>query len=246
MPITYYPTRIQKKTTPAIDASITHNPEKSFRYAQDTSSTALIQTLSNSKDWVVNSISFHFSDAVVRDYSLKVLRGIYVVENYNDYLWIQVSNSLWQRISLTAGFYTGNQLALHLRDQLNANTAFAALGVTFTVAYDSITGLFTITPSKNSVRYIDRNDTQALRYRQSTAGQLFGFTTDTSFAASISSDTPIYGLNHKIAIIDETESVATEHYHDDLHHLSADQALRIRSSVAAVEVSIEVTYQDED
>ena len=232
--------------TPAIDASITHRPEQSFRYAQDTSITPIIQTISNSTDWVVNSIAFHFNGVIARNYSVRILRGIYVVANYNDYLWIQATNSLWQRISLTDGFYTGNQLATHLQTQLNANTAFAALGVTFIVTYNALTGLFTITPSKNSVRYIDSNDTQSLRYRQSTAGQLFGFTTDTAFAASISSDTPIYGLNHQSAIIDETASTVTEHYHDDRHHLSLDQAIRIRSSVAALEVSIEVVYQNEN
>lgn len=245
MAIVYYAEKAQKGTVPAIDKHITRNYPQTFRYAQDISATGVDQTLSSDNTWRINSISFHFNNANVKDYSASVLRGRRVVEKYNDYLWIQTSNSLWQRIVLTEGFYTGAELATHLQNQLDANSEFSSLGITFTVAYDSLTGLFTITPSSGNVRYIHNNEAQTLPYRQSIAGHLFGFTATTAFGGTITSDTEVYGLGDEAGIIDETGSAATEHYMDDIHYLSIDQALHIVTNTANVEASIEVVYQDE-
>ena len=244
MAIVYYPGRRQKKYIPAIDKFIKPVDLTSFRYSQDISAQAIDQVFSVDFPWRVNSISFEFSNANARNYSVKVLRGRRIIAGLNDYLWIQISNSLWQSISLNAGFYTGTQLASHLQTQLDANSEFSSLGVTFTVAYDNLIGLYTITPSKNNIRYINNNSSQTLSYRPSIAGHLFGFTADTAWGASITSDTPVYGLDDEAAIIDETGSVVLEHYHDDLHYLSIDQSLHIETNTANVNVSMEIVYED--
>ena len=245
MAIVYYPNRVYKEIPPAIDRVRTMRDPMLIRGRSNVASTALDVVISPSTgNWNINSIKFTFDSATARDYSAKILGGRKVVTNLNDYLWFQHTNSLWQKITLSAGFYTGTELATELQTQLNANTEFTSLGITFTVAYDSATGLFTITPSSGELRYIDANNTQQLSDRQSIAGHLFGLTTDSAFGATVVSDTEVYGLGEEAAVIDASGSVVTEHYQDDLHVLNEDQALHLASSVAAVIINYEICYED--
>ena len=147
MSIKYYPNRIYKSRVPAIDRTMAKRNTKLVKGSQDITSAAIDETISVGGDWTVNSIAWEFSNATSRTFSALLKNGRGVVANLNDYLWIQIPTTLPQRIVLDADFYTGTELAAHLKTKLDANTAFAALGVTFTVAYVNSTGLFTITPS---------------------------------------------------------------------------------------------------
>jgi len=244
MAIIYYPNRIFKGKVPAIDREMAKRKPKKYDGQKDVTAEALDAIISSSTDWQVDSVLFQFSAAAPRDYSVKVLNGRRVVTDLNDYLWFEVQGQLWQRIILSDGFYTGTQLATELETQLNANAAFSAAGITFTVVYAPATGLFTVTPSSGTIRYLDVATSQTIRYRDSIAGHLFGFTTTGSFAATAVSDTPVYGLGTEAQFIDVTAGTALEHFHDDIHTLDVDQALHIEVGVAALTVNYSVVYEE--
>jgi len=245
MAIKYYPNRVYKGKIPAIDREMAKRAPITVTGGQNINASAIDEYISTNDNWQIDSISFQFSNVTARNYSVKIANGRRVVTNLNDYLWFLVPTTLWQRIILDEGFYTGTQLAAELQSKMNANTAYTAAGITFTVAYDNITGLFTITPSSGTIQYLDVNTTQTIRTRDSIAGHLFGFTQDTSFAASISNDTTVKGLDTEAAIINETADILIEVYHDDLHTLSIDQALHIETNSGVdVNVNYAVVYEE--
>jgi len=244
MAIIYYPNRIQKKTPPAIDRVMAQRRPQLVRGASNVASTALDVVVSANTDWQLNSIKFTFDNANPRDYSAKILGGRKVVTDLNDYLWFQSGLTLPQKITLDAGFYTGDQLAVELKDKLDNNTEFNADGVTFTVTYDAATGLFTITPSSGTIRYLNVNTMQTQRYRDSIAGHLFGLTADTAFGASVTSNETVFGLNQEAWVVDETGSAVEEDFFDDLKILDIDQAVHIEVSTAPLRVDYEVNYEE--
>ncbi len=232
MAIVYYPTRVYKKYKSPIDNLMEDEKIQIVSISKDLSGEALDEYVSANGDWQNLSVQFTFNNVVSKSYGALVANGRKVVADLNNYLWFQCTGTLWQRIVLDAGFYGGDEIALHLQTKLNANTAFTAVGLTFVVAYDSTSGLFTITPSSGQIKFIQSNYSQPLRYIDSIAGHLFGFTATTNFANSIQSDTPCYGLNDENYIINEIGSTATSHYHDDIHYLSVDQAIHIFANVS--------------
>lgn len=245
MPIRYYPNRTYKGVVPAIDRELAKRDPKTVNQSQDVSATGINYILSANDNWQIDSISFEFSAATARNYSAKIMNGRQIVSNLNDYLWIQIQNvDEPQKIVLDPGFYTGTQMATQLQTQLNANTSFSTRSITFVVAYNGTTGLFTITPSSGSVRYLNVNTAKWIDERDSIAGFLFGFEATSAYGASISSDTAVGGLDSEAAFIAQTASVLLEHYHDDLHTMSMDQALHIETSVAApLTVDFTVVYE---
>jgi hypothetical protein len=244
MSIIYFPNRTFKKNSPAIDRVMAQRSPQLIRGRTNVASNALSEVISCDTNWHLNAIKFTFSNVNSRSYSAKILGGVKVVQNLNDYLWFMMSGILWQKITLTPGFYTGTQLATELQTRLTANTAFTAAGKTFTVVYSDDTGLFTITPSSGTVRYIQTNTFRTISDKDSIAGHLFGLTQDTVFASSITSNTPVFGLNQEAWIIDEDDAVVTEHYNDDIHVLSMDQALHLTSNVANVSIDYEIQFEE--
>lgn len=243
MPVIYYPSRPKIASK---HASTLNTPPVSRTVAGsiDTSAEGLSVILSQENNWVVNSVSLSFSDDTERDYGIAILSGYKVIHDLNDYLWIQANTTLWQQIRISAGFYNGEQLAEELETQLNVNQAFDDNGVTFTVDYNDLTGLFSITPSSGTIRYIQKANT-VLNKSDSVAGHLFGFTETTNFEASIDSDTPVFGLgvaNPVVPLSSTTGATNLHHYHDDVHKLSIDQALLIESAQANLTVDYVVNY----
>lgn len=244
MAIINYPNRIYKTKVPAIDRELAQRKPITVTGSANILSAAIDETIYADSDWNLDSVAFTFSAATAKNYSVAIKNGRRVVTNYNDYLWLQTNGLLPQAITLDDGFYTGTELAAELQTQMNANAAFVATGKTFTVAYDSATGLFTVTPSSGTIRYLNVNTAQTLRTRDSIAGHLFGLTTTTAFAATVSSDTEVFSLDSEADIIDETASAATSHYHDDIHTLSIDQAVRIQTNSGVnVRVDWAVVYE---
>ena len=243
MAIKYYPNRVFRALPTPVDALMKKDTVRSFKNVQDITVTAIDETLSPFRDWQVTGIKLSFSNLVARDYSVKIASGRSIIENLNDFLWIQNTSSLPQKITLDTGFYTGTELATELQTQLDANTAFTALGITFTVAYDVATGNYTITPSSGSIRYLDLNTGGTLPNMYSICGYLFGFNEDTAFLAAITSDTAVPGLDSETYIIDETASVVETHYNSDPHILSLDEAIRVETSAAALTVNYSIDYK---
>lgn len=247
MAIKYYPNRVFKGKVPAIDRTMAKRQTVTTCGTQDITATSLDATISSdcASGWQIDSIGFVFSNATARNYSAKIKNGRKVVTDLNDYLWFQIPTTLPQKITLDSGFYNGTQLATELQTQLDANTAFVAQGVTFTVAYDSATGLYTVTPSSGTIKYLNVNSSQTLRTRDSIAGHLFGLNADTSFAASVTSDTVVAGLNVVTDIINETGSTVLNDLDDGTYILSIDQALLLGSnSGVAVTIDYAVVHED--
>jgi len=244
MSIKYFPDRVFKKNAAAIDSVMAKRDVKLLRGSANVTSSALDVYLSTSGDWQVNSIKFTFNNATARDYSVDVASGVKVLTDLNDSLWFQTPTTLWQKIVLSQGFYTGTELATELQTQMNANTVYTAAGLTFTVAYDAATGLFTITPSSATLKYLKTNTTQRLPERDSLGGHLFGLNVDSAFGATVVSDTAEFGLNTEAWIIDESGSVVTEHYNNDIQILSLDQALHLASGTANTVITYEIAYEE--
>ena len=245
MSIKYFPNRVFKGSVPAIDRVMAKRQPIVVRGHQDINSTALDVVISANSDWQVNSIKLTFSNATSRDYSVSILGGVKVLKNLNDYLWFQTPNSLWQQITLNPGFYTGDDLAAELENELNANNTFAnALSLTFSVAYDNELGSFLVAPTTGTVKYLQVAPVR-LPLRDSIAGHLFGLTTTTvGFEANVSSDVSVFGLDQEAWIIKEAASVVTSDFSDDIHILSLDQALHIVTNTANTAIDYEVCYEE--
>jgi WD40 repeat protein len=253
MAIKYYPGRTYKRADklPLADRQRVKRLPQKTSGRQDISNTInpLDVVISANDDWQLDSILFHFSAATSRDFAIKIMNGRKVVTNLNDFLWFQIGNGDPQKITLDSGFYTGTQLATELQTQLDANTVFVAAGVTFTVAYSSTTGFFTITPSSGTIKYWDVNTRKVLTDRDSIAGHLFGLTSTTTSAASVTSDTAVFGLNEETILIDSTVTTALKTVLDyvlnDIHTLSVDQAIHLTSTSGIVLViDYSVIYEE--
>lgn len=245
MAIKYYPTRVYKGKVPAIDRVMAKRDPILIKGAKDTSATALDVTISANDNWQLDTIGFLFSAATARDFYAYIQNGRKIVANLNDYLWFQGGTDEPQRIILNAGFYNGTQLATELKTRLDLNTSFIAQGAApFTVAYSATTGLFTITPTAGQFRYIEFANQADLPLRQSIAGHLFGLNATSTLAASVVSDTTVFGLNTEIPFISQPASTALSYYSNTINTLNIDQAIRLSSSVVAITVNYEVVYEE--
>lgn len=244
MAIKNYPSRIYKKTVPSIDRVMAKRNPILTQGAANVFSTALDVTISRDDNWHLDEIGFTFSNTSARTFSALIKNGRRVVTNYNDYLWFHVVGTLPHKIILTSGFYTGTELAAHLQARLNAS--YASDGITFTVVYNDATGIYTVTPSSSTIKYLETNYAQGLPYRDSIAGHLFGLNENTTaFSANVSSDTAVFGLDSEVSIINQTNSTATSYLHDTIHIMSIDQSLHLTSN-AGSDVTIAYTVLHED
>jgi hypothetical protein len=242
MSIKYYPNRAFKKSVPAIDRVMCKRVPKTIRGSKNITSTGVDERITCKDNWQVDSIKINFDVETPKDYDIKVLTGVMIVKDLNDYLYFQSPNSYVQKITLSEGFYTGAELATELESKLSANTAFIALGITFSVSYSESTGVFAITPSK-PLRYIDVTR-GTLSERDSIAGFLFGLNQTTDYVSSIVSDSNVWGLGQESWIISESNAVAMEQYVDDFHILTMDQALHITSSTAGTRMDYEIVFEE--
>jgi len=244
MSIIYYPNRTYKGKVPAIDREMAKRNPKITQGSQDLSSASLDVTISSEVDWQINSIGWSFSDTTNRDFSASVKQGRKVVENLNDSLWFHTPTTMPQNIHMDGGFYTGTELAAELQSKMDATPAYIADGVTFTVSYDSATGLFTVTPSKGTIKYLNVNTQQRFFTRDSIAGHLFGFNVDGSFDTSAISDTEVYGLDSEVYFVNQTSAGSLSYSHNEVHTLDIDQAIHLEASSGAVIVDYVVNYED--
>ena len=245
MSIVYYPNRIYKGKVPAIDRAMAKRSPRIVQGGQDLSSEDIDVIISSDDDWQLNSIGWSFSATTARDFSASIKQGRKVVENINDSLWFHTPTTMPQNIHLDDGFYTGTELAAELQSKMDASPAYIADGVTFTAVYDSATGLFTVTPSKGAIRYLNVNTQQRFFTKDSIAGHLFGFNVDGSFAATAVSDTEVYGLDSEVYIVNQDADASVSYSYNQLHTLSVDQAVHLESSSAgAVTVNYVVNYEE--
>ena len=246
MAIVYYPNRVYKGKVPVIDRLMAIRKPVSVVGSANIASNSLSVVISNDENWQLDSIGWQFSNVASRNFNAFIMSGRKVVENINDRLWLQINGTFPQFIILSPGFYTGTQLATQLQTRLNAATlldgstnAFNTAGVTFTVTYNTIAGTYTITPASGTVRYLDVNTSQVLPIRDSIAGHLFGLTTTTVFAASITSDTTVFGLDSEVAFVSQSASSDLTYYHNDVNTMTVDQALHLTSNSGA---DVTMTY----
>ena len=244
MSVRYYPNRVQKGVEPVADRLMAKRNPKTINKRQNISATAIDYELTSTKNWQLDSIAFTFSSATSRNYNVNIKNGRNIITDLNDYLWFVIDATGPEMITLDPGFYTGTQLAAELKAQMDANASFAAAGVTFNITYNSTTGIYTITPTSGTIKYLNVNTAQVLQTRDSIAGHLFGLTTDIGFAASVTSNEAVAGLDSEASLISEKSDVVLNRYHDDIHVLTVDQALHIQSNTANVIVDYSVTYEE--
>jgi len=243
MAIKYYPNRIFRAALNPVDAITQKNTVHQFKGVQDITASAIDEVITPLRDWKVVGIKFTFNNATARDYSASIIGGRTVIENLNDFLFFKTSTSFVQKITLDPGFYTGTELATELETKLDANSAFSNLGITFTVTYDATAGEYTISPSSGELQYLEFNSFGALPDQYSIAGHLLGFNQDSALAAAITSDTVVAGLDSVTAVLEESSNTDFSHYNSDIHTLSLDEAIKITTNTAAVEVNYSVDYQ---
>lgn len=241
MSIVYYPNRPYKGRVPAIDRVMAKRQPLTVHGSKDITATPLAATITSNDNWMVDSIGFTFSGATVRNFSASIVNGRNVLTNLNDYMWVDVVGAGKRLVTLTAGFYTGTQLATQLQTQLDA--AYTGTGFTFTVAYAAATGLYTITPSSSTMAYIDKNTQRDFMTRDSICGHLFGLTATSAYGATVVTDTAVYGLDTEVAILSQTGSTVTSYYHNTIHVLTMDQAIQLDSNTAGVTIDYYVNYE---
>lgn len=247
MPIKYFTSRVQRAQVPAIDRVLAKRKILVASGSQNTASAALSAVISTNSDWQVNNIQFNFSNTASRTFAAYIKNGRKIVTDYNDYFWVLVEGFGYERIILDAGFYSGTELAAHIKTKLDANTDFFATGVTFTVTYDAASGTFTITPSGGLIiKFIDYNNSTLRWLADSTAGCVIGFNNSaTTFASNVVSDTTVFGLDTEIAIISQAASTVSTYVRDTTNTLSLDQALHLTSNSGAdVVVDYIVGYEE--
>jgi hypothetical protein len=245
MPLKDFPTNSRRIKKPAIDYVMADRSVLTESETKDITSAGIDKTISRESPWQINSVAFKFSNAAAKDYSLQLIEGRKIVQYINDSLWFQHANSLWQRIVIAPGFYTGDDLATEIQNKLDANTEFDDLGITFTVTYSDSDGTFEITPSSGTIRYIDLKNAAMLSTCLSTAGHVIGLNATTAFAANVVSDTPVFGLNSSSFIITESSSTETSDYSNDIHILSVDQAVKATTGTAnSMSATFTVTFED--
>jgi len=244
MSIKLYPNRVFRSLPTAVDAIMHKDTVKQLKGVSDITATPINEVVTPKRDWKIVGIKFSFDSGTARDYSASIIGGRSVLENLNDFLFFQIPGTLKRKITLDPGFYTGTELAAELKVKMDADSAFSGLGVTFTVTYNSATGEYTITPSTGTLKYFEFNPSGTLPDQYSIAGHLFGFNETVGFSASLTSDTPVPGLDSETAIIDVTAGTDLSHYNSDIHYLSLDEAIRIETSTSAVVVDFSVDYQE--
>ena len=249
MSVIYFPNRVYhgNDKVPSIDRVMAKRQVRTAQGAANLAAVNLDAELTCNTQWQIDSIMFYFNNVASKDYSAHIANGVKIIANLNDYLWIVSSLVPAQRVIMDPGFYTGTELATHLQTKLNAMPAFSTHvpTLTFTVAYNAATGIFTITPSTGTLKYLSIDITQPLSIRDSIAGHLFGLTTTSAFGATITSDTAVLGLDSEFTIISQTSSAATSYVHTGLEVLTMDQSLHLlANSGSSVSTNYMVTYEE--
>ncbi len=141
----------------------------------------------NSTDVTINAGSSTESDHLP-DVSGRIFK---VVSGVNDKVVVGGTT-----VTLTAGTYTGHELAQHLYDAINTQVG---AGTVTSVTYDPSEGIFTVDSGPNTINWGDAN---------STAAPLFGFNTDHQGSASsdtypwVEYDIDVYNYSTSLTIYD--------------------------------------------
>ena len=247
MPIKYYPDRTQKRVAFPVD--IIQKGQKTY-FAEgggdigDGGINAIIWP--KFPAWAVKQVNLHFDSESEKSYSIAKLCGRGIIAGLNDKLWFGTVGAPTQAITLSPGFYDNgsNPLADELKAQLDANEAFDELGLTpFTVEFNESTGLFSIstrsgsessssseTGSSGLIKFISRNEAKPAFHKDSTGGEVFGFTADSEMASTIVSDTVSASFGQTFAIVSADDSTAKDVSLTDEISMSVDDALLVSAS----------------
>lgn len=248
MPIKYYYDSAIKKPLNPIEKIQKAKTILSYENRADLTASGLDYTLWHpAKDWIAHDVLLHYSGATNRSYSINKVIGRGIISKLNDLLWIECSGYPTQSIYLDQGFYDGTTLSSQIKTKLDANVNFIASGAApFTVSYSSITGKFTMAPSLGNIRFFNTNTCVGVN-RNSTGGAAIGFNSDSLFAASIESDTAIFGLGNKIPINSETTCTDLNtviNAYSLSPHLDVDTALNVTISAVALNVDYKITFEE--
>jgi len=201
-------------------------------------------------NWTVSEVAMSFSNAVARDFAIVKLAGARIIQNLNDHFWIR-HNTIGpvQRVIIAPGLYASSAaFVTAIRTALNAQTAFNAAGITFTVVHaDATTGLLTITPSSGQIAFIYDTGTtapvsNAVR-NVSLAGRAMGFNADTALAATATGDTGI-DVGTVYVYLLELANTATSYVFTDPITMDMDSILGVAGeSAGAVTMTVRTSHE---
>jgi hypothetical protein len=194
--------------------------------------------------WRLKEISLAFSGAAARNITISKLTGASVIQNLTDRFWIRTTGSVPQRIDLTPGFYfDATTLGTELKAQLDGNSVFTGLGLTFTVAYNSTTKVFNITNSGASpMTFYASNPFVPVR-KNSTAGGFFGLTADQGPAVTIVSD-DVADIGTSTVLVSAAGDTSLSYVVTDPFDFDNDSFLNVvTNGGVAITVTSKVSYQ---
>lgn len=195
--------------------------------------------------WEIRRIALHYSTNAAKTYSVALVRGRGVVSGKNDMLFFKVDGYPPQEIILSQGFYTGAQLATHLKTKLDANSDFISAGAApFTVSYDSATGLFSISANGGMLLdYYYRASSLRRLENYSSAGKLFGLGQDSGKVATVQSSTPVKNIGVEVDYVAATGSATQNVLATDVLAMTSDDALAIHMGAVNAIGDYEVVFR---
>lgn len=246
MPITYYPESIIKKRL-----HVTEQLQKARTILSDdgrvdlTASGMSYYFWHPSPSWIIHEILLHLGAATAKNYSVNKAIGRGVISKVNDLLYFAGNQTVIQPIYLSQGFYkNGTVLATELQTQLNANQAFIDTAIApCAVVYVAATGKFTITTNAGDIKYFNVNIERKF-YRDSTGGEVFGFTADSASSNSIQNDLAVFGLGNVISIVTATANTSIDIWasQSPAYFFDVDHAINIEISAIATTVDYKIIY----
>ena len=244
MPTQYYPQSFIKKNLSPVQELQQAHVIQSVSGHVDLTSSGLTYNFAPTANCEILEVQLAFGSTASKNYAISKALGRGIVKGLNDTLWFQPTAVTAQQITIPAGFYNGTALATAIQSQLNSNEIFEDVGATpFSVTYTSVTGLFAITPNSGTVQYLNPNTTVPIFYQNSTLGPLIGFNTSQSYASSLSSTSPVFGLSTTVPILSNNASTDQYIVSTDELVLDIDQALQISVSAVATTLDYKIVYR---
>jgi len=242
MPIINYPDAPGGYVNRIDQASKSNRNRIAIGSADLTTDTLSLRVTNLWEAWRIKEIAFSFTNANARTFTISKVSGLGIITHRNDYFWLAHTDVVAQRIIITPGFYrTDASFTAEVKSQLDSNAAFAAAGITFTVAHDLDTRLFSITPSSGQVKYVYDNTSQSARTK-SIASPVLGFTADTVFGAAATGTVPV-DLDVEYVVDSNVGDTSTTYLFTDALEMDLDSELLITSNTGVgVIITAKVTY----
>ena len=241
MGVEYFPESTVKRLRPVAEQQQQPSYALSFRGTNDLTSSGMDERSWTPSGWVISRINLTLDSALAKDYAINIMQGRGIVTGKNDRLYFKIDRYPQQPLILDQGFYTGTELAAHLKSKLDADAVLGTLSP-YTVTYSASTGLFTIAPASGEIQYFNVNGTVPVMRGRSTAGAQFGLTADLAKASSLTGSSAVLGLDASTEFLGDTASTITDIVSTSEIVMTVDNALQVTVSTLAATANYEIVY----